>query len=79
MVRELFVLVPKKNSKTSYGALLMLVALLLNLRPRARFIMTAPTQDITELAFGQAEGAVRLDPVLLSLYRPLLFVGALLG
>lgn len=64
MVRELFVLVPKKNSKTSYGALLMLVALLLNLRPRARFIMTAPTQDITELAFGQAEGAVRLDPVL---------------
>ncbi|NKC30196.1 terminase large subunit domain-containing protein [Falsiroseomonas selenitidurans] len=64
MIREVFCLVPKKNSKTSYGALLMLVAILRNERPKARFIMTAPTQDITELAFGQVSGAIRLDVVL---------------
>ncbi|SMH30581.1 terminase large subunit [Azospirillum agricola] len=63
-IREILTLVPKKNSKTSYGALLMLTALLLNKRPKAKFIMTAPTQDITELAFNQAEGAIGLDPVL---------------
>lgn len=67
MIRELFLLVPKKNSKTSYGALLMLLALLLNERPRASLIMTAPVQDVTQLAFDQAAGAIALDPVLTKL------------
>lgn len=64
LIRELFCLVPKKNSKTSYGALMMLVALLLNTRPKAKFILTGPTQDVAELAFSQAKGAIDLDGVL---------------
>lgn len=64
MIREIFCLVPKKNSKTSYGAELMLTALLLNQRPRAPFILTAPVQDTADLAFSQAAGAIALDPVL---------------
>lgn len=64
MIRELFLLVPKKNNKTTGGALLMLTALLLNLRPRANFIMTAPVQDVAEIAFSAASGAIQLDPVL---------------
>lgn len=64
MISELFLLVPKKNSKTTNGALLMLTALLLNERPRAPFIMTAPVQDTADLAFAAAEGAIRLDNVL---------------
>lgn len=64
-IRELFALVPKKNSKTTYGALgLMLTALLLNQRPHAPFLMTAPVQDVADLAFEQIEGAIALDPVL---------------
>lgn len=64
-IRELFALVPKKNSKTTYGALgLMLVALLLNQRPRAPFLMTAPVQDVADLAFDAIAGAIALDPVL---------------
>ena len=63
-IRELFLLVPKKNSKTTNGALLMLMALLLNQRPQANFIMTAPVQDVAEIAFNAAAGAIRLDPVL---------------
>lgn len=63
-VREIFCLVPKKNSKTTNGALLMLTALLLNTRPRAKFILAGPTQDVAELAFAQAKGAIELDPVL---------------
>jgi phage terminase large subunit-like protein len=64
MVREPFLLVPKKNSKTTYGALLMVVALMANLRPRATFIMTAPVQDVAEIAFSAAAGAIALDPEL---------------
>lgn len=63
-IRELFLLVPKKNSKTTYGALIMVTALLLNERPSAPFIMTAPVQDVAELAFAAARGAIGLDPVL---------------
>lgn len=63
-IRELFLLVPKKNSKTTNGALLMLTALLLNERPRAPLIMTAPVQDVADLAFSAAAGAISLDPVL---------------
>ena len=64
MIRELFLLVPKKNSKTTNGALAMLTALLLNERPRASFVMTAPVQDVAQLAFDAAAGAIQLDPVL---------------
>ena len=63
-IRELFLLVPKKNSKTTNGALLMLTALLLNERPRADFFMTAPVQDVADLAFSALSGAIQLDPVL---------------
>jgi phage terminase large subunit-like protein len=63
-IQEIFVLVAKKNSKTTNGALLMLTALLLNQRPRAEFIFTAPVQETAETAFAAAAGAIALDPVL---------------
>lgn len=64
MIRELFLLVPKKNSKTTNGALLMLTALLLNERPRAPFLLTAPVQKTADEAFSAIAGAIALDPVL---------------
>jgi phage terminase large subunit-like protein len=63
-IEELFVLVPKKNSKTTNGAALMLTALLLSRRPRGEFLLVAPTQKITELAFNQVIGMIEADPVL---------------
>lgn len=64
MIREIFLLVAKKSSKTTNGALLMLTALLLNERPHGAFIMTAPVHDVAQLAFDAAAGAIALDPVL---------------
>lgn len=64
MIQELFLLVPKKNSKTTNGALLMLTALLMNQRPRAPFGLVAPVQDVADKAFQAAAGAIQLDPVL---------------
>lgn len=68
-IRELFLLVPKKNSKTTNGALLMLTALLINERPNASLIMTAPVRDVADLAFQAAAGAIALDPVLSKLLQ----------
>jgi len=65
-IRELFLLVPKKNSKTSYGAALMLTALLMAPRPRAEFLIVAPTQEVSDLAFRQVVGMVEADPVLMA-------------
>ena len=64
LIRELFLLVPKKHSKTTNGALLMLTALLLNQRPRAPFLLTAPFQKTADEAFSAISGAIALDPVL---------------
>lgn len=65
MIRELFALVAKKNSKTTNGALLMLTALLMNRRPQAPFIFTAPVRDVADIAFDAVAGAIALDKVLL--------------
>jgi phage terminase large subunit-like protein len=63
-IRELFIMAPKKSSKTSYGAALMLTALLMNKRPRAEFLLIAPTKQIADLGFAQAVGMIQADPYL---------------
>jgi phage terminase large subunit-like protein len=60
-VPEVFALVPKKNSKTTGGAGLMLTALLVNEVPRGEFLFVAPTQEIADLAFQQAAGMIDAD------------------
>jgi phage terminase large subunit-like protein len=61
-VPEVFCLVPKKNSKTTGGAAIMVTALLMNKRPRAEFILVGPTQEVADLAFQQASGMIEGDP-----------------
>jgi phage terminase large subunit-like protein len=65
-IREVFQLVPKKSSKTTAGAAIMLTAVLMSKRPRAEFLIVAPTQEVADLAFRQAVGMVEADPVLLA-------------
>lgn len=63
-IRELFILCPKKSSKTTYAAALLLTAVLMSPRPRSEFLFIGPTQAVADLAFRQAAGMVALDPVL---------------
>jgi phage terminase large subunit-like protein len=63
-IRELFLMVPKKSSKTSYAAAMLLTAVLVSPRPRAEYLFIGPTQEISDLAFQQAAGMVEIDPVL---------------
>lgn len=62
--REFGVMVPKKNSKTTTGAAVMLTALMMSPRPRAEFLIVAPTQEISDVSFAQAVGMVELSPYL---------------
>lgn len=65
----MFILVPKKNSKTTNGAGLMLVAVLMSRRPNAEFLIVAPTHEISLLAFRQAMGMVEADPTLMQAFH----------
>lgn len=60
-VSGVFLLVPKKNSKTTNGAALMLTALLMNDRPNAAFALFGPTQEIADIAFAAVSGMVAAD------------------
>lgn len=63
-IRELFLLVSKKQNKTTGGALLMLTFLLLNERPHANMLFTGPVQKTADDALAAAVGAIQLDNVL---------------
>lgn len=60
-VRELFLLIPKKNNKTTGFAAVMMTAVLLNRRPRAEFLFSGTTQATSDLAFTQAVGMIEAD------------------
>lgn len=62
LARKFFQLVPKKNSKTTNGAAIMMTALIRNRRPSAEFLLVGPTQATAERAYEQAEGMVNADP-----------------
>jgi phage terminase large subunit-like protein len=63
-VAEILAMVPKKNSKTTGAAGVMITAMLMNERPRAEMLFIGPTQDIADLAFQQASGMIEADPYL---------------
>ena len=62
IVAEVFTLVPKKNSKTTGGAGIVITAAIMNERPNAELLFVGPTQDIADLAFQQARGMIEADP-----------------
>jgi phage terminase large subunit-like protein len=69
MIQELFLLIPKKNGKSSAGGALMVTALILNRRPEGEFLLVAPTKEIADIAFKQAAGTIRIDPELAKLFH----------
>jgi phage terminase large subunit-like protein len=69
MIQEYFLLVPKKNAKSSLGGALIVTALIMNQRPEAEFLLIAPTKEIADISFRQASGMVRNDPMLKDLFH----------
>lgn len=69
MIREFFVLIPKKNGKSSIAAAIVVVALIMNRRPEAECLLIAPTKTIANISFKQAAGIIRLDPQLAKIFH----------
>lgn len=69
MVQELFLLVPKKNGKSSYAAAIMVLAMIVNRRPEAEFLLIAPTKEIAAIAYRQARGIIKADPELAKAFK----------
>lgn len=61
LITEWFVLVPKKNSKSTVAAGLMMTALILNWRQSAEFAVLAPTVEVANNAYAPARDMVQKD------------------
>lgn len=69
LVWELLCMVPKKNSKTTYVAALGLTALFVEDAPNRQMLIVAPSQNISERCFEQAQGMIRLDARLDAIFK----------
>ncbi len=70
MIREFFLLVPKKNGKSAIAAAIMVTAIIMNEVPRAEALLIAPTKKIADIAFDQAKGIIECDLELTKLFHP---------
>lgn len=67
LIREWFLLISKKNTKSTTAGLLMLNFLILNWRVAGEFGILAPTVEVANNAFKPAADAIKADPELSAL------------
>lgn len=69
LIKEVFILISKKNGKSTLAAGLMMTALIMNKRNMGEYLIVAPTKDVANNSFDPAYGMIREDPELTKIYK----------